>query len=374
METRPYKPYPWPWGYPSILAPALEEKPDTWLDTDWEEDDESEDYMPDSGSDETSTGNEDSDLDSGDEHISDSEVASLSAHAYKWRSSPCCTDYQKAQEEAAAAYDPDEVVSLITQFYELLIEMGHWSEGSLRYPPHTDPPVNEALATELGYSPAVISLMQRLPYSTDAASHGHERYILGRTRWADYTSEYDLREGRHPYPYEYLNGCPDLDPWLLPLMLPNRDGWNVMLDTKLGVVRAYCDGPPEDTIEWRRHGHSPAVTDEARWTEYRRAPLVRAAQYFSELLYTYRSLSRLPVIDPDRNDPREDLQLYPSYPAWLSTQEKEEQETLLALYRECGWPDRWQRAEFVAKWDAARDQIHARARLAMQAQRASRTT
>ncbi|KAJ7818111.1 hypothetical protein B0H14DRAFT_3474090 [Mycena olivaceomarginata] len=34
-----------------------------------------------------------------------------------------------------------------------------------------------------------------------------------------------------------------------------------------------------------------------------------------------------------------------------------EQQTLLALYRECGWPDEWRRAEFVAKWDAQKEKI-----------------
>ncbi|KAJ7498107.1 hypothetical protein B0H11DRAFT_2383033 [Mycena galericulata] len=366
---------------PSILAPGVEEKPHTWLDTDLEEEDDSEDYVPESDE----TNSEELESDSNDGGISDSEVASLSAHAYKWRRAPFSTDYElaqeeredlprqiaelvKAEQEAAAAYDPDEVVSLITQFYELLIEMGHWPEGSLRYPPHTDPPVNEALAVELGYSPSTISIMQRLPYSTVAASHSDQSYILGCTRWADYTSEENLREGRHPYPYGVIYGCSDLDPWLLPLMLPNRDGWNVMLDTKLGVVRAYCDGPPEDTIEWRRHGYAPDLTDEARWTDYRRSTIVRAAHYFSELLYAYRSLSRLPIVDPDRNDPREVPRRYPNYPAPLSTQEKEEQETLLTLYRECGWPDHWRRAEFIAKWDAARDEIDARSLQAMQEQ------
>ncbi|KAJ7498132.1 hypothetical protein B0H11DRAFT_833147 [Mycena galericulata] len=386
MEPRPYKPYPWPWRHPSILAPRVEEKLHTWLDTDLEEEDDSEDYVPES--DGTNSEESEDDSDSDVEDISDSEVASLSAHAYKWRRAPFSTDFELAQEEredlprqiaelvkaeqaAAAAYDPDEVVSLITQFYELLIEMGHWPEGSLRYPPHTNPSVNEELAAKLGYSPSAISIMQRLPYSTVAASHSDQSYILGRTRWADYTSETNLREGRHPYPYGVLYGWPDLDPWLLPLMLPNRDGWNVMLDTKLGVVRAYCDSPPEDTIEWRRHGYASDLTDEARWTDYRRSTIVRAAHYFSELIYAYRSLSRLPIIDPDRNDPKEDLHHH-GYPAWLLTQEKEQQETLLTLYRECGWPDNWRRAEFLVKWDAARDEIDARSLQAMQEQQGLR--
>jgi hypothetical protein len=46
-------------------------------------------------------------------------------------------------------------------------------------------------------------------------------------------------------------------------------------------------------------------------------------------------------------------------------QEREEQNTLLALYRECGWPDDWRRAEFMAKWKTKKREIDARARQAM---------
>ncbi|KAJ7498134.1 hypothetical protein B0H11DRAFT_833178 [Mycena galericulata] len=382
MEAQPraYKPHPWPWGQPSVLNPE-EETPDSWLDIDFEEEDDSEDYVPES--DETNSEESESDSDSNDGDISDSEPAALSAHAYEWRCSPSFTKSQKVQDEredlphqiarlvkaeqdAAAAYNPDDIVSLITQLYELLIDMGHWPEGSLRYPPHTDPPVNDELAVQLGYAPAAISLMQRLPYLAPGPNYDEESYIIGRTRCADYTSDDDVREGRRPYPYQYLLGCPDLDPWLLPFMLPERDGWHVMLDTRLGVVRAYnCErSPRDDTVESRRHGFDLDTADtESEWTEYRRAPLVPAAHYFSELIYAYRSLSRLPVMDADRNDPRETR--YRTSPAWRVNQEKEEMQTLLALYSECGWPNRWRRAEFVSKWDVARRDIEARAQQAM---------
>ncbi|KAJ6569530.1 hypothetical protein B0H19DRAFT_697702 [Mycena capillaripes] len=381
---RTYQPYPWPFGQPSILAP-VEHPTKTWLDVDFAEDDSSDDYIPSEGS--ASDGStSDSDEQTSDsalehdsaseDHISDSEVVDVHADAQTgWWSSPTpsqkafddqeeltrqIAELVKAEQDAAAAYNPDEVISLITQFYELLITMGHWPEGSLSYPPHTDPPVNVELAVQLEYTPAVIALMQRLPYVSPQYNDGDEKYaIVSRTRFADYTRDEDLREGRHPYPYQYLDGCPEIDPWLLPLMLPNRDGWHVMLDTNLGVVRAYCTErfPPQDTVEWRRHGEvSDAGRDQATWTEYRRAPLVPAVRYFSDLIYAYTSLSRLPIMSPDRNDPKEDRY------RWLTEQEREMWSTLLTLYRECGWPNEWQRAEFLTKWEAKEKELAARAR------------
>lgn len=46
-------------------------------------------------------------------------------------------------------------------------------------------------------------------------------------------------------------------------------------------------------------------------------------------------------------------------------QEREEHETLLTLYRECGWPDQWRRAEFLEKWTVQLEEIAARSRKAM---------
>ncbi|KAJ6605359.1 hypothetical protein DFH09DRAFT_1353822 [Mycena vulgaris] len=380
-QARRPKPYPWPWGQPSILTPIVEEKSNSWLGTDLEDDDASDsDYV-------VSEGSESSEETSDSASISDAELADISEDAAAgWPSN--ITPFQKAVEEredlprqiaelvqaeqaSAAAYSPDAVVALVTELYELLVTMGHWTEGSLKHPPHTATPVNPALAAQLGYTPSVISLMQKLPYVNGEAYWYGEAYIIPRTRLADYTLEADLREGRHPYPYQYLDGCPDLDPWLLPLALPNRDGWNVMLDTNLGSIRAYnTEGqPPQDTVEWKRHGEvADGELDRAMWTDYRRAPLVPAVQYLSEVIYAYRSLARLPLIDANRSDPACALDYPPNYPDWIVREEQEQQDGLLTLYRECGWPDEWRRAEFVAKWEAKRKEIAARTRRRMDMQ------
>ncbi|KAJ7605503.1 hypothetical protein DFH06DRAFT_1487179 [Mycena polygramma] len=298
-------------------------------------------------------------------NISESELAYIQADEHTAYRPPSPTPSQKALEEqenlddqlaelvkaeeaAAAAYDPDQVVSLITEFYELLITMGHFPEGSLRYAPHTNPPVDEALAVQLGYEPAVVSLMLRLPYFNGNVGNPDICWLIESTYFADYTCQRDLKFGRRPYPYPGRKGCPDIDSWLLPIMLPNRDGWNVMLDTRLGVVRACCTDfdPSFNTTEWRWY-----VEDKLGRTDYRRAPLVPAARYFSELIYAYRSLSRLPAIHPDNNDPKERP---------YTRQGRDEQEALLSLYRECGWPDEWRRAEFVAKWEVQKKEIDAR--------------
>ncbi|KAJ7356657.1 hypothetical protein DFH08DRAFT_849648, partial [Mycena albidolilacea] len=393
---RPYKPYPWPWGHPSILSVAVEKKrrqANYWLDAnlgkdedDADENDSDSEYCPSEGSGASSVGSgSGSSIGDSDWDTIDDELAYLRTDAKSgWPVSPTPSlrkleqedelarqieQLVKAEQDAAAAYNPDEAVSLITQFYELLVTMGHYPEGSIRYPPHTDPPVNEELAAQLGYPAAAISLMRRLPYLARKFNDGIPQHeILPGTRFADYTCEEDLGEGRRPNPYPYIDGCPDIDPWLLPFMLSDRDGWNIMLDTQLGVVRAYSTWArmQEDTVEWRRHGHVPDSEferDEATKTEYRRAPLVPAAHYFSELIYAYRSLKELPVISADRSEPHRERHAL-SYSEWALNLEREEQETLLTLYRECGWPDEWRRAEFIEKWEVKKKDIDARRRAA----------
>ncbi|KAJ6531980.1 hypothetical protein B0H19DRAFT_1189447 [Mycena capillaripes] len=209
--------------------------------------------------------------------------------------------------------------------------------------------------------------MHRLPYLISKVNDRDRGAIIDRTAFADYTSKRHLKEGRRPYPYQYLGGCPDIDAWLLPLTLPSRDGWHVMLDTQLGVIRAYSTYNPvsENTVEWKRHAVPNEERDQAEWTEYRRAPLVPAARYFSELIYAYSSLSRLPVINGDLNDPKDEGS------DWRSNEEREKQQTLLVLYRECGWPDEWRRAEFLAKWEIEARDIAARARQARELEFAS---
>jgi hypothetical protein len=395
--TAHHRPYPWPWGQPSILVSTAEDhrrQANIWLDADIEDQNSSDsDYAPSDGSD-----SEEEASDESASAISDSELADINADAQVgWPIFSASekelddedafarqiAELVKAEQDAAAAYNPDEVASLLTEFVELFVTMGHFPEGSIQYPPHTDPPVNEELATRLGYTPAVISLMRRLPYVHSAERGWTETLIVDRTPLANYTREDSLREGRHPYPYEYLNGGTDLDPWLLPLVLPNRDGWNILLDTELGVIRAYSTGGyvPQDTVEWRRYGKVPD-DDETAWTDYRRAPLVPAARYLSEVIHAYRSLSRLPVIDVEYNDPM-DNRHYPSKYEWIEIkvsslsltprpipivlQEREEKQAILALYHDCGWPDQWRRADFLAKWLVKKEEISGRIRELMEA-------
>ncbi|KAF7306380.1 SWIM-type domain-containing protein [Mycena indigotica] len=222
---------------------------------------------------------------------------------------------------------------------------------------------NVTRALQLGYDEQVVQLMQKLPYLKWTVAHDEKKYILGRTAFVNYTNEEDLKEGRRPYPYCYMDNAVDLDPWLLPLMLPWRDGWLVLLDTRLGAIRAFAPDSfyrPE-MVEFLRHGPRPTDPDQDPHS-WRRVPTVPVMHYFNTLIRVYRSLERLPIINPDRNDPAETRYIPPHQDSWLSQKEWKLQSTLLDLYRECGWPDAWRRTEFLVKWRVKKAEIDAWAR------------
>jgi hypothetical protein len=43
-------------------------------------------------------------------------------------------------------------------------------------------------------------------------------------------------------------------------------------------------------------------------------------------------------------------------------QMEDEQNSILALYKECGWPDQWDRPTFVEKWKVLEEQLTRRGR------------
>lgn len=138
-------------------------------------------------------------------------------------------------------YNPDEVIRLVSSFYELMIEMAHgeWKPGCISYAPHINPPINLELAHELGYSESALYIIQRLPYIKDRDLNKRESRVIHGTRFMVYTDDEDLIVGKHSPrgPNSYF-GFLDIDPWLVPLAYPDLnsgDGYVIMLDTKIGM-------------------------------------------------------------------------------------------------------------------------------------------
>ncbi|MCJ1431000.1 hypothetical protein MMC27_000350 [Xylographa pallens] len=362
----------WPYIHGSKLR-LLEKPPIGSLQViDLSSDDEDDsDYVPDSEG--SSSSSEESESDEEPEHDfvdsdPDAEVNDLQADSpslptpsetavvERVRLEQDIIRLETAEAEAAATYNPAEVVALLTEFHELMMTMGHWPQGSIHRAPH-DPPVNVELGKELGYEPQVLELMQKLPYLTRRLER-HNNYIIPETRWANYRQEKDLREGRRPM-VPHGDTHPNLDPWILPLAFPGWYGVVIYLDTHIGAIRSYTPygGPPEDLVEWLRHGEYEEK-DRGEWThEYRRAPLITAREYLQTCICAYASLQRLPVIEAEDNDPEKVFDTESEKHGAMYRDAQTRQKALLDLYHECGWPDDWRRDEFLMKWEKINENL-----------------
>lgn len=81
------------------------------------------------------------------------------------------------------------------------------------------------------------------------------------------------------------------------------------------MIRAYnSDGPRYDAIEWHRYGKFPVNNDYEASTkchppqhlEYKLATCIPAAVYLRNLIDCYRSLDRIPIVNPQQSDPTND--------------------------------------------------------------------
>src|ERR1700761_9365495 len=141
----------WPWRQKSILITNAEEErhnANYWLDYEYGESESDSDYILSDNSSTESEITEDSLSGSSQEEsngIDDTEVRDLVQDAATgWPSSPTPSERRRAEdktlesevaslveaeEKSTSTYNPDDVVALLTEFYELMVSMGHWPPG-----------------------------------------------------------------------------------------------------------------------------------------------------------------------------------------------------------------------------------------------------
>ena len=129
-------------------------------------------------------------------------------------------------------YNTKEIASLMTEFYELLSQMGQFPPATIKYPPHLHPPVNAKFAKSLGMAPQVVNLIQKLPY---IESNG--RTWLFEGIFADFREDEDLESSRDPFGVNpdgwsyYSERGPYMRPWQVALNAVGNHGAVLLLDT-----------------------------------------------------------------------------------------------------------------------------------------------
>jgi hypothetical protein len=147
---------------------------------------------------------------------------------------------------------PQQVADIMTEFYELLAEMGYYDASIIARPPHVNPSINKTLAAELKFSKAAIDMMEMLPYlningntsifNWEVGSYGQE--FLLRGLFADMRNDEDLQTSRDPYIMGVeVDKGPDEEegPYILPdhvlLSLVGEEGTMMVLNVQNSECR-----------------------------------------------------------------------------------------------------------------------------------------
>lgn len=133
------------------------------------------------------------------------------------------------------AYIEQEIVDLVTQLYELLVDLCYIPRSDIVWPPQPHGHrINEAICEELGLTHKVVRLMRRIPYPRDSYT-AKDFELFPWSRVFVYLEDDELRNGRDPDHYGAecrLDYIKDTD---IALCSGTRDGISVVLDTAESV-------------------------------------------------------------------------------------------------------------------------------------------
>jgi hypothetical protein len=104
-----------------------------------------------------------------------------------------------------APYDEATIVSLMTEIYTILQKLCYIEPSHINYPTPAGHTLNQPLCASLNLSPAVISLIQKLPCPVDAETAVDFDFLL-ESRTVVYTNDGDLQESRDQG-RDILRGC-----------------------------------------------------------------------------------------------------------------------------------------------------------------------
>jgi hypothetical protein len=133
------------------------------------------------------------------------------------------------------AFNPLEIVDLMTRYYQLLSRMRYFPESCIKHAPH-DPPVDAEFAACLGMEPQVIELLQLLPYVDGL--HNEDEFIMHGS-FADFRKRSVLEQSRDPKFIRPEKGF-DIEnreyvrPWVLVVTECGNRGSVVYYDTRNG--------------------------------------------------------------------------------------------------------------------------------------------
>ncbi|KAF7954583.1 hypothetical protein EAE96_005703 [Botrytis aclada] len=242
------------------------------------------------------------------------------------------------QPEKTGIYDQQEIVTLITQYYELLAKIHYFPTSYIKYAPH-DPPIDLDLAKSFDLEPQVIELLQALPYIEGYSNE--DEFILGGS-FADVRDLGVFMQSRDPGFASPEGGYDDengeyMRPWETCINECGNHGTMMFLDTRNGHV----------TMEGQDSGRSedPGVCNFPRGLRSRNRnshehlPSRHARKVFEDFTNKLLKFQWIPSSEDRR----------------MLSEWDQEYEDLRLLFRTYGWPHNFNHTSFDSTYSRWRE-------------------
>lgn len=127
-------------------------------------------------------------------------------------------------------YNEDEIVSLVTELYELLVKLAYIDRDHIRWSPPGGHAINEDLCRELQLAPEVISLLKWLPYVDEDCPYA--LHLFPNSEPLSYLQDSDVERSRDPAAYPDKPRRDYILPHDIPLTCPGDEGPYLVLDVR----------------------------------------------------------------------------------------------------------------------------------------------
>ncbi|TGO21917.1 hypothetical protein BPAE_0193g00030 [Botrytis paeoniae] len=242
------------------------------------------------------------------------------------------------QPEKNGVYAQQEIVTLITQYYELLAKMRYFPASYIKYAPH-DPPIDVDLAKSFDLEPQVIELLQALPYIE--GYRNEDELILGGS-FADMRDLEVLMQSRDPGFASPEGGFDDengeyMRPWEICINECGNHGTMMFLDTRNGhiTMEGQDSGDSEDPGVYNFSG---GLRSRNR-NSHEHLPSRHARELFEDFTNRLLKLHWIPSSEDRR----------------MLSEWDEEYEDLRLLFRTYGWPHNFNHTSFDSAYSRWRE-------------------
>ncbi|CZR60775.1 uncharacterized protein PAC_10671 [Phialocephala subalpina] len=218
-------------------------------------------------------------------------------------------------------FDPRDIATLLSNYYQLMARMRYFSPDCIKYPPH-DPPIDVEFAKSLDLEPQVIELLQVLPYVEGL--NNEDEFILSGS-FADMRQKSVLEQSRDPDYVDPTGGYDEENgkyvmPWMLVLNECGNHGSIMYFNTRNSKITMVWQGGAgggcADPYFWGKHSSGDEDPHEINDNRIEQFPSRPATDLFADFTNRLMTLEWIPfntygprIVDEHSKDEYPDLKL-----------------------------------------------------------------